>query len=393
MVGEAPVDLLRHPRVEAAQPGLDVGHGDAQLGRGQGSGQGRVRVAHDDHQRGCDLLDHLLERLQHAARHPPVGAGADAEMAVGARERQLLEEGVRHLAVVVLAGVDDHLPHVAPQRAGERPQLDELRPRADDGQDSRRGRSVAGRRVGARGGRRERDGAGGRRPGEPLGEGGTPDGFNGPDGRAPAWRSPRPSGLSGETTAARRASSTSGGGSSLSTIGSSGVAWGDLPAGRLRGARSLPPRRDARARPHDHQGLDLGARRVEHERVVEPQPLEDAQDGLGRGPAAELHRHRRAGRRALVDDLHARLAREAVEHLGDRGLGGGDVQAGPPDVVTSTPGLQRPWRGRAPARPPSAKRPMAESVALQAAVSTPPCMRYSAPQDAAARPLALDLAA
>ena len=49
VVGHDAVDLLGHPPVEAAQAGLDVRDGDAELRRGERPGERRVRVAVDEH--------------------------------------------------------------------------------------------------------------------------------------------------------------------------------------------------------------------------------------------------------------------------------------------------------------------------------------------------------
>jgi hypothetical protein len=46
-VGDEPVDLLRHPAAARSEPGLDVGDRDPELRRGQGAGEGAVRVAVD----------------------------------------------------------------------------------------------------------------------------------------------------------------------------------------------------------------------------------------------------------------------------------------------------------------------------------------------------------
>ena len=320
MVGEPPVDLLRHPRVEAAQPGLDVGHGDVELGRGQGSGQGGVGVAEDDHQRG-----------RRSPRSPPPAPPACGPVIrpwepepmprwrSGRGRDELLEEGVRHRAVVVLAGVDDHLAHVAPQRAGERPQLDELRPGADDGQDSARGSGqyVGDGGLGRRGGRRA-GGAGRHRDVALRANAAASDGFSGPMRRGAGLA--RLLGLRDSGDGGTLAPRTSG-------SASSALARRRPPVGTRRSPRGRAARRRRRraATPAPAPTIISVStsvpERVEHERVVEPQPLEDAEDGLRRGPAAELDGDRGAGRRALVDDLHARLAREAVEHLRDAGPG------------------------------------------------------------------------
>ena len=49
VIGDDAIDLLRHPAIEAAQPGLDVRERDVELGRRQRRGQRRVGVAVDEH--------------------------------------------------------------------------------------------------------------------------------------------------------------------------------------------------------------------------------------------------------------------------------------------------------------------------------------------------------
>jgi hypothetical protein len=63
-----------------------------------------------------------------------VRAGADPEVEVGSGDRELLEEGVGHFAVVVLSGVDEDLAESAPQDAREGGGLHELRPGAHHGE-------------------------------------------------------------------------------------------------------------------------------------------------------------------------------------------------------------------------------------------------------------------
>ena len=51
---------------------------------------------------------------------------------------QIPEEGVGHLGIVVLSRVDDDVPRAARcERPGDRRELHEVRPRADDGEDGR----------------------------------------------------------------------------------------------------------------------------------------------------------------------------------------------------------------------------------------------------------------
>ena len=60
---------------------------------------------------------------------------AGVQLALGRRDAELLEEDLRQLVVVVLAGVDDDLVGQLAQPAGHRSRLDELRAIADDRDD------------------------------------------------------------------------------------------------------------------------------------------------------------------------------------------------------------------------------------------------------------------
>ena len=112
------VDLLRHRAVERAHAGLDVRDGDAGLHRGERAGERRVGVAVDEQRVGSDVGDQRLERGEHARGLRGVRAAADAEQVLGRRQLELVEEDLRQLGVVVLAGVDGDL--LVRARAGGR---------------------------------------------------------------------------------------------------------------------------------------------------------------------------------------------------------------------------------------------------------------------------------
>ncbi len=135
VVGEHAVVLLRHGAVEAAQAGLHVRHAQPQLGCGQCAGQRGVRVA--VHQHPIRLLgqQHLLQADQHVSRLPAVAARPDAQRVVGPGHAELLEEEIGHLAIVVLAGVNQHLGVGLAEGAADGRSLDELRPGPGDGHD------------------------------------------------------------------------------------------------------------------------------------------------------------------------------------------------------------------------------------------------------------------
>ena len=105
-VGDDAVDLLRHPAVETAQAGLDVGHRRPQFGGGDGAGQRRVDVADHDHHVRAFLQQYFFESHHHAGGLLSVGAGADAQVDVGAGDAQLVEKDLGHFVVVVLTGVE-----------------------------------------------------------------------------------------------------------------------------------------------------------------------------------------------------------------------------------------------------------------------------------------------
>jgi hypothetical protein len=79
LVGDDPVDLLRHCPVERAQSRLDVPDRELQLGGRQRRSKRRVHVAGDEHDVRLGLDQHRLEPLHHARRLLRVRPRADAQ--------------------------------------------------------------------------------------------------------------------------------------------------------------------------------------------------------------------------------------------------------------------------------------------------------------------------
>ena len=121
LVGDDAVDLLGHRPVERAQARLDVSDRDEQLRGGERGGQRRVHVPGHEHDVRLRLEQHRLEPLHDRGGLLRVRSRADPERVVGVADAELLEEDLGHLAVVVLARVDEHvLELIAPPAAAPR---------------------------------------------------------------------------------------------------------------------------------------------------------------------------------------------------------------------------------------------------------------------------------
>ena len=139
VVGDDPVDLLRHPPVEAPEAGLDVSDRDVELRRRQRGGEGGVGVTVRHHDVGAARQEGLLDFGEHLAGLAPVAPRPHPEVEGGGRDPKLVEEDVGHGRIVVLTGVDDDVVdrQTAPElklveRANEGRHLDELGPCPDD---------------------------------------------------------------------------------------------------------------------------------------------------------------------------------------------------------------------------------------------------------------------
>ena len=133
-VGDQAVDLLGHVPVAAAQPGLEVHHRDPQLCAHHGAGGGGIHVAHYDERVGALALRHSLVGDHGAAGLLGVRTAADLQMVGGVGQRQIAEEGIRHIGVVVLPGMHDAwcAPALARQLVVQGRHLHEIGPGGGD---------------------------------------------------------------------------------------------------------------------------------------------------------------------------------------------------------------------------------------------------------------------
>ena len=135
MICHDAVDLLRHRSIERAESRFHVTHGDLKLRASERTREGGVRVAIDEDQVWRLLQEDLLETREHVSRLPTMAPGTDVELVVRIGDVKGVEEHVRHIRVVVLAGMDQDFHVVRADLATHGSGLDELRPRPDDARD------------------------------------------------------------------------------------------------------------------------------------------------------------------------------------------------------------------------------------------------------------------
>ena len=133
------VDFLGHFHIKRAEAGFDVVDRDMEFGGGDGPREGAVGIAvEDDAVEGVGEED-FLDAGYHIGSLSAVGRRADGEAEFGEREVQFVEKHLRHIGVVVLAGVKDMFGNlVGAERsdgAAEGCGLDELGAGANDGEE------------------------------------------------------------------------------------------------------------------------------------------------------------------------------------------------------------------------------------------------------------------
>ena len=108
LVGQHPVDLLRHRAVETSQPRLHVRHRHALLHRDQRAGERRIDVADDEDAGGMVRVEHRLEAPHHFGRLHRMRSGTDLQVDVRWRQTEAREQLIVHVDIVVLARMDEH---------------------------------------------------------------------------------------------------------------------------------------------------------------------------------------------------------------------------------------------------------------------------------------------
>lgn len=133
VVRHHPVDLLGHPAIERAKPGLHVGHRDVQFRCGQRPGEHGVGISLHQHGAWMPLLEDSLHSRQDLPGLLAVRTGPDVDIDLRRGELKLLEEDPVHLVGVVLPGVEGEEGDVPGDAfPDDRGHLDDLGPGAED---------------------------------------------------------------------------------------------------------------------------------------------------------------------------------------------------------------------------------------------------------------------
>ena len=128
VVDDCAIDLLRHPPVEAAEPGFDMGHRNLQFRAHECSRERRVGIAVDQQSVGVPIQDRGFDAGHHACGLGGVRSRPHLEIAVGCGDSELPEEQVRHRVVVMLARVQQELFVLLAKHPRHGRGLDELWP-------------------------------------------------------------------------------------------------------------------------------------------------------------------------------------------------------------------------------------------------------------------------
>src|SRR5207302_1035513 len=109
MVGDDAVDLFRHASIEGPQPRLNMGNRNVKLGRRQRARQSRICIT--VHQ--CPVRPLISQNGfdcgQHSTSLFTVGARSNLKVVSRPGNLEFVEEDLRHVFVIMLAGVNDEL--------------------------------------------------------------------------------------------------------------------------------------------------------------------------------------------------------------------------------------------------------------------------------------------
>ena len=114
MISQDSIDFLRHTFIKRTQAGLNVSDRYMEFGGRQRAGKRRVRIAIDEHPVGLSVENLLLNLGEHFPCHFAMRTAADVQIHNRGWNAHLPEEDVAHVAIVVLAGMDNILHEDGP---------------------------------------------------------------------------------------------------------------------------------------------------------------------------------------------------------------------------------------------------------------------------------------
>ena len=132
MIRQHAVLFLRHPHIIGAQSRLDMSHRDMDFRCSQCARKRGIRIAVHQQEIRLFLKQDVLDFSEHFACLMAMRAGSYAKVIFGMRDAQFFKKYIRHIVVIVLAGMDDNLLHFSGKRGGNDGGLDELRPCPDN---------------------------------------------------------------------------------------------------------------------------------------------------------------------------------------------------------------------------------------------------------------------
>src|ERR1700722_14247934 len=108
-IGDHAVDFFRHGAIEGTQSRLNVSDGYGNLGANQRCGDRGIYIAVNENDIRLVRQKSRLEALHDLGGLGGMAAGAYSEFHIGFGDFQLREEYVGHVAVIVLAGMNERL--------------------------------------------------------------------------------------------------------------------------------------------------------------------------------------------------------------------------------------------------------------------------------------------
>ena len=128
VIGAHTIHLFRIRQRPRAITRLHMSYRNVDLCGSQGTGKRGIGVSIQKNHIGLFFEQGLLQRNQHGGSHAGMRASRNAQIVIGLRYSQLVEESLGHVVVKMLARMNERFLNPSPQLARNNSRLDELRP-------------------------------------------------------------------------------------------------------------------------------------------------------------------------------------------------------------------------------------------------------------------------